>query len=198
MAGRKKRGLRDDEKELWARVTDSATPLVAPGQRPNPLIVKEQSTSDIVVSDPIPPFRVGSKVKRNANSTKLIPAISEELSRAPVQMDRKAYGKMKAGKLIPEGRIDLHGLTLDRAHPRLNGFIMDAYASGKRLVLVITGKGKAKDDGGPIPMRLGVLRHQVPIWLSQGALKPIVMQVTPANQRHGGIGAYYVYLRRPR
>lgn len=195
---RKKRGLKDDEKELWARVTQTATPLVPVGKRSNPLIVKEPRATEVHVADPIQPFKIGSRAKRSANSTKLIPAISDEMSKAPIQMDRKAFGKMKAGKLVPEGRLDLHGLTLERAHPRLNGFIMDAYTSGKRLVLVITGKGKSKDDSGPIPMRLGVLRHQVPMWLSQGALKPIVLQVTPANQKHGGTGAYYVYLRRPR
>lgn len=197
MSGRKKRGLRDDEKELWAKVTQTATPLVPTGERPNPLTTKKP-VDEPQVRDPISPFKIGTRAKKSANSTKLIPSISEELKQSPVLMDRKAYGKMRAGKLSPEARIDLHGLTLDRAHPRLNGFIMDAYSSGKRLVLVITGKGKSKDDGGPIPMRLGVLRHQVPIWLSQGALRPIVLQVTPAAQKHGGMGAYYVYLRRPR
>ena len=151
-----------------------------------------------MVADPIPAFRVGQRVKKPLSSTKLTPSISEQLSGGGVQMDRKAYGKMKAGKLVPEGRLDLHGMTLDQAHPRLNRFIMDAYSSGKRLVLVITGKGKRKEDVGPIPMRLGVLKHQVPQWLQQGALRPIVLQVTQANQKHGGTGAYYVYLRKPR
>ena len=65
-------------------------------------------------------------------------------------------------KNVWEDRIDLHGMTLDQAHPALIGFIMRSYGEGKRLVLVITGKGKAKDEGGPIPVRLGVLKHQVP------------------------------------
>ena len=65
-------------------------------------------------------------------------------------------------------------------------------------MLVVTGKGKDRDDGGPIPVRLGVLRHNVPQWLSTPPLAQIVLQVTEAHLKHGGGGAYYVYLRRNR
>jgi DNA-nicking Smr family endonuclease len=65
-----------------------------------------------------------------------------------------------------------------------------------RLVLVITGKGKAKSQPGPIPARVGVLRHQVPQWLRLAPLRPLVLHVEPAHRRHGGEGAYYVKLRR--
>jgi DNA-nicking Smr family endonuclease len=36
----------------------------------------------------------------------------------------------------------------------------------------------------------------VPHWLTSGALRPLVLQVTEAHRTHGGSGAYYVYLRR--
>lgn len=116
----------------------------------------------------------------------------------PLNMDRKAFGKLKRGKLAPEARIDLHGMTVDRAHGALQGFIFRAHGQGKRLVLVITGKGKRSDEDGPMPVRQGVLRHNVPHWLSIPPLSGLVMQVTNAHNRHGGGGAYYVYLRRPR
>ena len=105
---------------------------------------------------------------------------------------------MKRGKLKPEGRLDLHGLTLDRAHSLLTQFILSAYGNEQRLVLIITGKGKSRDDGGPIPVRFGVLRHQVPQWLAMAPLSSAVLQVTQAHNRHGGGGAYYVYLRKSR
>ena len=128
----------------------------------------------------------------------LIPSLPDQLRGAPVQMDQKAFGKLKRGKLKPEGRIDLHGMTLDRAHPALTKFIMLGHRQGKRLVLVITGKGKMRDEGGPIPVRHGVLRHQVPQWLSMPPLSGLIMQVSQAHISHGGGGAYYVYLRRQR
>jgi DNA-nicking Smr family endonuclease len=87
-------------------------------------------------------------------------------------------------------------MTLADAHPALLDFVAGAHARGLRLVLVITGKGKARDEYGPIPTRTGVLRHQVPQWLSSGPLRPLVLQVAEAHQRHGGSGAFYVYLRR--
>jgi DNA-nicking Smr family endonuclease len=113
-------------------------------------------------------------------------------------MDAKAFGRLTRGKLAPQARIDLHGMTLAEAQPRLTGFVLGAQAQGLRLVLVITGKGRRVADDGPIPHRHGVLRHQVPIWLAQGPLAPAVLQVAEAHQRHGGGGAFYVYLRRPR
>ncbi|HKL64840.1 MAG TPA: Smr/MutS family protein, partial [Roseovarius sp.] len=78
------------------------------------------------------------------------------------------------------------------------GFMLRAHGADKRLVLVVTGKGKDRDDGGPIPVRNGVLRHNVPQWLRAAPLGPLVLQVTEAHARHGGGGAYYVYLRRRR
>ncbi len=113
-------------------------------------------------------------------------------------MDRKSFTNLKRGKLKPEARIDLHGLTLAQAHPALNRFILDSHAQGRRLVLVITGKGKTERDNGPIPVRRGILRHQVPHWLDTPPLSQVVLQVAEAHLKHGGEGAYYVYLRRHR
>jgi DNA-nicking Smr family endonuclease len=73
-----------------------------------------------------------------------------------------------------------------------------SHTRGRRLVLVITGKGKDRDEGGPIPVRRGVLRHQVPHWLEVPPLAQVVLQVVPAHISHGGEGAYYVYLKRSR
>ncbi len=75
---------------------------------------------------------------------------------------------------------------------------MGQHSAGKRLLLVITGKGKLRDEDGPIPVRLGMLRHQVPEWLRLQPLAGVVLQVTQAHPIHGGSGAYYVYLRKLR
>ena len=85
--------------------------------------------------------------------------------------------------------------TLAAAQPELIRFILSCHASGRRLVLVITGKG-SRGDVGPLPTRPGALRHQVPYWLHAMPLSSVVQQVTAAHYRHGGEGAYYVYLRR--
>jgi DNA-nicking Smr family endonuclease len=150
-----------------------------------------------VGSAPLPDFQIGQKAKI-ASAHDLLGPIAERVSAAQVNMDSRAHRRMTRGKLKPEARIDLHGMTVAEAHPELTAFILGSQAVGRRLVLVITGKGKDRDDGGPIPVRQGVLRHQVPQWLALPPLAQAVLQVTPAHIRHGGHGAYYVYLRRNR
>ena len=73
---------------------------------------------------------------------------------------------------------------------------LDAQAGGLRLLLVITGKGRPTEAAWP--QRHGILRHSVPHWLAAPPLAGRILQVAPAHQRHGGAGAYYVYLRRRR
>lgn len=195
---RRPRHLSAEERALWDRVADSAIPLDP--QRPEkPVMPPARPVNKPVVRepDPIHHFLLGEKVS-HARGHDILPSITARLARAPLNMDNKAYGKMTRGKLKPEARIDLHGMTMGEAHPELVAFILNSHAMGRRLVLVITGKGKVRDDGGPIPVRQGVLRHQVPQWMALPPLAQAILQVTPAHLTHGGQGAYYVYLRKNR
>lgn len=195
---RKPRHLSAEERALWDRVAERATPLRPDQDTPSPeLLPKPKSKRPIVPRDPVPDFQVGQKAKTSRAHDVMRPLV-DRLSAAPVHMDSKSFGKMKRGKMKPEARIDLHGMTMAEAHPELVSFILGSQAMGRRLVLVITGKGKDRDDGGPIPTRFGVLRHQVPQWLALPPLSQSILQVTPAHLKHGGHGAYYVYLRRSR
>ena len=145
---------------------------------------------------PLAPFRVGQAADHR-RSDDLLPGLAESLARLPLRMDAGTFGKLKKGKLRPDARIDLHGMTLAEAHPALTSFALNARAAGKRLVLVITGKGRPNDHDAPMPVRAGRLRHDVPRWLSLPPLSAAVLQVAPAHRRHGGEGALYVYLRAP-
>lgn len=201
----RKRQLSPEEKALWESVARRAEPLKqlspAPVVQTKPasgFMKRPDRKPDPVVPPVSKPVRHTHKKHQPLNRHDIAPPIAQQMRDAPVHMDRKAYGRMKRGKLLPEARIDLHGMTLAQAHPVLTGFIMRSVSSGHRLVLVITGKGKNRDDGNAIPTRFGVLRHQVPQWLHMAPLAGMVLQVTPAHGRHGGEGAYYVYLRRPR
>ena len=62
--------------------------------------------------------------------------------------------------------------------------------------LYATGKGKQGRDTGPIPQRMGALRHHVPQWLRLLPVQPAVLQIAESQRKQGGAGAYYVYLRR--
>ncbi len=195
---RKPRNLSPEERALWDRVAERTTPKhptrgkVTPDPTP-----AQKPKKPVVIREPVPDFRIGQKANAARTHDVMRPLV-DRLAAAPVNMDNKSFAKMKRGKLKPEARIDLHGMTMAEAHPELAAFILGSQSMGRRLVLVITGKGKDRDDGGPIPTRHGILRHQVPQWLALPPLSQAILQVTPAHLKHGGHGAYYVYLRRNR
>lgn len=193
-----RRRLTQEEVDLWHRVVDKAERLHAdnPAQARTAPLPKPKPAKP--PHSRLDPFRVGQTSGSPGQPHDLKPVLSQHFRDTPTQMDRKAFQRLKRGKLKPEARIDLHGRRLNSAHPALVQFVLSAQASGKRLVLVITGKGKPGPDDGPIPTPRGVLKHQVPQWLSMPPLAQAVLQVTPAHISHGGEGAYYVYLRRSR
>ena len=201
-----RRRLSDEDRELWERVKGSAVPLHARQPIPKqaqvpksvapPVPLPAPARPKVAPSPPLAQFRVGQAADHR-RSNDLLPGLADSLANLPLRMDAGRFGKLKRGKLGPEARIDLHGMTLAQAHPELIGFILGARASGKRLVLVITGKGRPNDIDAPMPARAGRLRHDVPRWLSLPPLASVVLQVAPAHRRHGGEGALYVYLRAP-
>ncbi|MEO0486766.1 MAG: Smr/MutS family protein [Pseudomonadota bacterium] len=196
----KKRTLRDDEKALWDQVARTTVPIF-PGRKPPQLDLDVKlpltTTSEPPASQAdapaarIPEFSIGSKAP---TATRIPPSAGP----AAPKMDAKAYRRLSRGKLDPEARIDLHGMTVDQAHSELIHFILRSHTKGRRLVLVITGKGTGPGPTGPLPYQRGILRRQVPVWLSQNPVAPLILETTPANIRHGGDGALYVYLRRRR
>ena len=109
--------------------------------------------------------------------------VNPEIPAAPIGGHVEA--RLRRGRGEPEGRIDLHGLTHDRAYQSLLRFLLSCRGDGKRLVLVITGKG-------------AVLRNSLPLWLGQPELQSLVAGVSEAHASHGGAGAFYVALRRNR
>ena len=191
-----RRKLKSDEVELWQQIAKSATPLKL-SKNVN-TVAKPQSKVAKVKNDQfqLNRFEIGEKATQKSVQNDLKPSISTALDSAPVQMDYKSFKKMKRGKSTPEATFDLHGMTVAQAHSALIHFLMTSYTRNMRLVLVITGKGKFQKDTGPIPRQVGILRHQVPQWLRMPPLRDKVLQVTEAHGKHGGSGAYYVYLRK--
>jgi DNA-nicking Smr family endonuclease len=117
-----------------------------------------------------------------------LPALSPGVS---ADVDSRTLDRLRRGRLRPDARVDLHGMTQAEAHRTLLAFIGRARASGARCVVVITGKGRLSEGGG-------VLRNQVPHWLNGPAIRPRILAFAPAQPRDGGAGALYVLLRRNR
>jgi DNA-nicking Smr family endonuclease len=101
--------------------------------------------------------------------------------------DRSPEKRVRRGKLDVAARLDMHGMTQAEALQALGGFLAHHRADGARCVLVVTGKGR--DGAG------GVLKQKLPDWLGGGSLRAIVSGYAVAHQKHGGGGAYYVFLK---
>lgn len=184
----RRRHLHPEELDLWQAVARTARSLHGVAL-PHPVVI-DPTPVEAKKHAAIPRFRVGEKVAAFRKD--------DALPSPGIQMDAKSFSRMSKGKLSPEARIDLHGMTVAEAHPELIRFILNAHSEGLRLVLVITGKGKPGPDFGPIPQRYGILKHQVPNWLRSPPLGGLILQVSDAHLKHGGAGALYVYLRRAR
>ncbi|MCL5776639.1 Smr/MutS family protein [Limibaculum sp. FT325] len=123
------------------------------------------------------------------------------VGRPEAGLDRRTAERLRRGERAPDARLDLHGMTAERAHLALDRFIASAAAQGLRCVLVITGKGgrgRSGEDGWFGRPDRGVLRHDAPRWLRAGPAAAEIVGIYAAHRRHGGEGAFYVYLKKRR
>ena len=175
-----------DDDALWREVTRTVTPL--PGRRVPPV-------------EPPPPPAADRKAPTTAGDLRR-KAMRAPLPVAPASLpqlkpgtapgvDRRTSERVRKGRMAIDGRIDLHGMTQAAAHTALNGFIQHSFRKGRRVVLVITGKGNIGQGGG-------VLRAEVPNWLNQEPVREKVLAFFPAQPKDGGAGALYVLLKRRR
>jgi DNA-nicking Smr family endonuclease len=110
-------------------------------------------------------------------------------------LERRYKQRLARGSEPIDRRIDLHGRTQSEAYSALLRCLQKAQADGAKTVLVITGKGARASD---FASERGVLKRQVPLWLTQPEFRAYVLGVEEAHIAHGGTGALYVRVRRKR
>lgn len=180
----RRRRLSDDEHSLWRSVTRSLKPLKSARAElrasPQDLAVVETPEPGKTPHGPAP---ARAPVKR------------EPPPLAP--LERRLRQRIAKGNEPIARRLDLHGLTQREAHAALTHFLHTAQSQGARIVLVVTGKGARAAARDPFAER-GVLRRLVPQWLQAPELRHLVVGFEAAHVGHGGEGALYVRLRRPR
>ncbi len=202
-----------EERQLWERVMAGAKPLPASGPRPGeppvePAPVEPAETPEAPPGAPQAPPRALRTPRPAPEAAKFEPDLgAAERAAAPAQslagLDKRNAQRLRRGQLAIEAELDLHRHTVAEAHQAFTRFIADAQAGGKRCVLVITGKGGG-GEGGEARHRpwtetpSGVLRREVPRWLSEPGSRARVVAWHPARPQHGGVGALYVLLRRRR
>jgi len=111
----------------------------------------------------------------------------------PQRFDRDVDRALAKGRRAPQAKLDLHGMTLAAAERAVTQFIADAAEHDLRVVLIVTGKGLRLEGGR---MFGGRIRAEFPGWLERVENRARVAGVRPAHPRHGGVGAFYVLLRR--
>ena len=181
-APRRKRGLSEEERALWDSVARQVKPLRKRHRAAKPPIASVEAESKVA------PKPVASP-KPQAPPRILPPSKPEPPPLAPIGRRERLH--LSRGRKEIDARLDLHGMTQTRAHRALFGFLQRAHHDRLTFVLVITGKGKI----GPESER-GVLRRQVPQWLSLPELRSLVVGFEEAHIGHGGEGAIYVRIRR--
>ncbi len=178
------RTLSKAETELWQQVTGGVNPL--------------PDTHDLVEKPERGPAANPSDPPSEENSAPSPPPAPPPVPSPPPSLrpeaalthgsapglDRRTEINLRRGKVRIEARIDLHGMTQDKAHYALGDFLADSQAAGRRSVLVITGKGRGKDGGGT-----GVLREAVPKWLNESANRGMIRAFSHAAPKDGGEGA---------
>lgn len=188
------RRLSDEEAALWARVAQTVAPMKG---KPRPRDEQARgadaarTTLAPCLQPPPPPLR-GDPPPRSGGDQKVL--------RRPLDRHTLDAGwdrRLAKGLVAPDFTLDLHGATLDAAYARLDHGLALALAQGARLVLLVTGRPRAGDAAGRGERR-GVIRAKFLDWLAGGSHASKIAAVRPAHPRHGGAGAVYIVLRRPR
>jgi DNA-nicking Smr family endonuclease len=186
-APRRKRALSEEERALWEMVAKQTKPLrrkhrAAKPPADSPVAEAPASAKPAAAGKPLPSAGIPRAPKPQ-------PPAAPPL--AP--LGRRERSQLSRGKKEIDARLDLHGMTQIRAHRALSGFLQRAHSDGMTFVLVITGKGKMGAES-----ERGVLRRQVPQWLSLPEFRSLVVGFEEAHIGHGGEGALYVRIRRAR
>lgn len=183
----KNRGLTPEEQALWRRAVRDV-------QR-----MRRQAEDTLPDSDKTG-LRSSEKLSREKRAGDVLPRKTTTRSRAAPDPfgagDPRADRKVARGRMPIDAVLDLHGHTQATARKTLLTFLINARLSDKRCVLVITGKGvgAARASGGHA-LGGGVLRARLSDWLKEEPFRELVVRASPAHRKHGGGGAFYVFLR---
>lgn len=188
------RGLSSEELALWRKVAETVTPLHPPMRRP----AAPPAKAMVAEPPPPPPRKIRGRVPPPRPLAPPPAAPPRPLQAAGQGLDASWDRKLARGTIAPDATIDLHGMNLDTAHGRLLASLSQAQAIGARVILLVTGKPRPHGDHDMRGERRGAIRAKLLDWLAASPYADRIAAVRPAQPRHGGAGAVYIILRRPR
>lgn len=174
--------MTDDEDSLFRRLMSDAKPLkvdekvAVPARKPKPKARFSRADEQSVLDE----------------SLQIDIDDLEESSGAALRFQRPTVGRttmrmLTRGSYAIQAEIDLHGMTLAEAKPRLERFVRRCASNDKLCIRIVHGKGLGSGERGP------VLKKAVDRWLRRW---DFVLAFVSARQVDGGTGAVYVLLER--
>jgi len=173
--------LTDDDDNLFQRLMSDAKPLK----------IKERVPPASSKPQPKARFKRADDQAVLAESLDINIDDLEESSGESLRFQRSSVGRttmrmLARGSYAIQAEIDLHGMTLAEARPRLESFISRCARSQKLCIRIVHGKGLGSGERGP------VLKRAVDRWLRKW---DAVLAFVSARQVDGGTGAVYVLLK---
>ena len=126
-------------------------------------------------------------ISRNTKFKKNTKKLHELKLGQGIALSKKNIRNFSKGNVFIENKIDLHGCNIVEAKNLLENFINQSVENGKRLILVITGKGKVGE---------GIIKNNIISWLNTKDFRNKILAVNYASKKHGGSGAIYILLRK--
>lgn len=164
----KPHGLTFSERQIWNRVTKNIRPL------------NEDHGEEISVETPSPAPPI--------EKTGTLIVKKQVLPKQQKIQNRESERQVKRGQVQIDAACDLHYFSENVAHVKMKEFVLRKRREGCRCILVITGKG----HGGE-----GKIRRSFRLWLETKEAYSLISGYSPAHYKHGGEGAFYLFLRRP-
>ena len=106
---------------------------------------------------------------------------------------------IKKNNIKKEFIFDLHGYSLSDANDKVSDLINMCFENGIRKLIVVTGKGlHSKNEKNPyVSKDLGILKYSVPEYIKNNIdLMKNVKDITEADEKDGGSGAFYIFLKK--
>lgn len=190
------RRLNPEEATAWQKVMATVRPMRAVATS-MPVRAVAAATAP-VVAPPAPPRPGAPKVRTPAapRATAAVAPPRREDGLAANTLDASWDKRLSRGGVIPDSSLDLHGHTLASAHALLDQGLDRAIRRGDRVLLLVTGRPPRPESERPHAR--GAIRAAIADWLAMSRHADAIAAVRGAHPRHGGAGALYLVLRRPR
>jgi DNA-nicking Smr family endonuclease len=171
----------DEDDNLFRRLMSGTKPLktearvATPSRKPKPKARFTRADEKSVLDESL-----------QADIDDVEQSSGEALRYQRASVGRTTMRMLTRGSYAIQAEIDLHGMTLAEAKPRLEKFVYRCAGNDKLCIRIVHGKGLGSGNRGP------VLKKGVDRWLRKW---DVVLAFVSARQVDGGTGAVYVLLK---